>query len=238
MRIPKRPLPALFLVIPALAFWGCAQGRSAGGERAGRAYTGKTLAVILPDSSLAEVRNPEDLAAVFATDSAASPAALLAREFADAFYTAFAADIDFVVPVRVPDSVPPAPAYRRILHTVPGTLSLAAHEYSVPQKAWLDSHGVQADLVLAVGPLASATGTDEIISPKFGGAIKVTYLAVEGWYVIWDYAAGKALAHGRFRPTVEYKRRQTARLWSQAFGKAVDAVGEASPFKGPKWFRR
>jgi hypothetical protein len=218
-----------------MAFWGCAQGRQAeDGDRSGRVYAGKTLAVILPDSTLAAPRNPEDVASVFA----GSPAAALAQEFGEAFWTAFSADIDFVIPLRVPDSLARPSADQRIVHSVPGSLSLPAHEYAAPSQAWLEAQGIKADLVLVIGPLASATGHDEHISPKFGGAIKVTYLAVEGWYLIWDYAAGRALAQGRFRPTVEYKRNQTPRIWAQAFAKAVDAVGEASPFKGPKWYRR
>lgn len=239
MRKPFRALSAPIALGLTLALWGCSGApRRAEGERAGRAYAGKTLAVILPDSSITTVRNPEELAAVFAQDSLPAPSALLAREFGDAFYEGFAGDIDFVAPVRVPDTVPPAPPDQRLIDSVPGTFTLPGHAYTVPAQAWLASRGVQADLALVIGPLASATGTDEIISPKFGGRIQVTYLVVEGWFVIWDYAEGRALAQGRFRPTVEYKRRLTAREWAQAFGKAVEVVGEASPFKGPKWYRR
>lgn len=239
MRNPLRWSPVFLVATCALVFWGCAAGPKPGeSERSGRAFTGKTLAVILPDSASAEARNPEDLLSVFAPESAAAPGSVLAREFGEAFFTAFAADIDFVTPVRMADSLPRAPADQRIAFPVAGMLTLQAHEYAVPAQAWLASQGIAADLALVVGPVASATGTDDIISPKFGGHLKVTYVALEGWYMIWDYAAGRPLAYGRFRPTVEYKRNQTAREWAKVFDKAVEAVGEASPFKGPKWYRR
>ena len=239
MRIPSLWSSAFLAATCALVFWGCASGPAAGeSERSGRAFTGKSLAVILPDSLSAEARNPEDLLAVFAPESSATPGSMLAREFGEAFYNSFAADIDFVIPSRAADSLARPPADQRIAFPVAGSLTLQAHEYSVPAQAWLASRGIAADLVMVVGPLASATGTDDIISPKFGGHLKVTYVALEGWYLIWDYAAGKPLAYGRFRPTVEYKRRQTAREWAKVFEKAVEAVGEASPFKGPKWYRR
>lgn len=222
-----------------MVFWGCASGPKPGeSERSGRTFSGKTLAVILPDSSSAEVRNPEDLFSVFAPESAATAGSVLAREFGEAFYNSFAADIDFVTPVRVADSLPRAPADQRMVFPVAGTLRLQAHEYMVPAQAWLAAQGVATDLVLVVGPLASATGTDDIISPKFGGHLTVTYVALEGWYMIWDYAAGRPLAYGHFRPTVEYKRKQTAREWAKVFDRVVEAVGEASPFRGPKWYRR
>jgi hypothetical protein len=223
----------------ALGLSACAGTRGATAtERPGRDFAGKTLAVILPDSTQIDVRNASDLFLAFPRENNPSPKAVLAQEFGEAFYAGLAASLDYVTPVKVPDSVGPAPASYRIDVAGAGSLTLPAHAYSAPTQAWLASRGVEADLVLVIGPVASSTGRNDIISPKFGGAITVNFLAVDGWYLLWDYAAGKALAQGRFRPTVEYKRDLGAREWLKAFDKSVEAVGEATPFKGPKWYHR
>jgi hypothetical protein len=230
--------------LPAAAFamlllTACAGTPAKGGqERAGRAYAGRNLAVILPDSAQIDVRNPGDLAVAFPREKPSAAAAVLAQEFGEAFYSGLAPALDYVVPGKVPDSVPVAPPDQRVTAMGRATFALPAHAYSAPKREWLRAHGVEADLALVVGPLTSSVVREDIVAPKFGGALKVTSLALEGWFVIWDYAADRAIAQGRFRPAIEYKREPGTRDWLKAFDKAVETVGEASPFKGPKWYRR
>lgn len=167
-----------------------------------------------------------------------SPRAVLAREFDNAFWSGFAPAIDFVAPIRVPDSVPPAPEGRRVGLSAPGAYGLPAHAYSAPDSAWLAEHGVHADLVLAVGPITAANRKEEMHAYQFGGSVTINRLLLHGWYLLWDYSAGRAIAQGRFQTKLEYRSRPRAKDWMKAFDQSLETVGEATPFRGPKWYRR
>jgi hypothetical protein len=200
------------------------------------------LAVILPDSSAATIRDDRDLAEAlreaFPGDASGSPGSILAREFDEAFWSGFAPAVDYVTAARVPDSVPPAPADRRVGLTVPASYGSPAHAYSAPDSAWLAEHGAAADLVLALGPLVVAKESEQIDAYQFGGSIKINRLALQGWYLLWDYGARKAVAQGKFRSKVEYRGQPKPRDWMKAFDEAMQSVGEGTPFRGPKWYRR
>ena len=239
MHITFPPVRALPVALAAWLFSACAgTGDPHVKQRPGREYAGRSLAVILPGPAEVEVKNPEDVAAAFPRDSAFSAPLVLAQEFAESFYAGLAPALDYVTPLRVPDSVPSAPTGRLVgdslrLCLVPGNL-----HWSAPDSAWLTEHGVAADLVLKVGPLVAQAYYEDIIAPKFGGSLRVHYLMLEGGYLIWDYAASAMVARGRFRTRIEYRVKPGPRDWIKAFDKAVTEVGEASPFRGPKWFHR
>lgn len=203
----------------------CAPGPRPDAEPSGRAYAGKTLAVILPDSAAFAVKDPEAVFSAYARDRSA--AAALAAEFGDAFWSGFAPAIDYVVPARVPDSLG--------MGRGPG---VTAELPMVPPRDSLASRGIRADLVLAFGPITASTVREQIIAPKFGGSLNVTSLVVDGRFVVWDYGTGAIVAEGRFRPKIEYRGNPDGRDWQKAYDKAVGVVGEATPFKGPKWYRR
>jgi hypothetical protein len=92
-------------------------------------------------------------------------------------------------------------------------------------------------MALVVGRLKSLSAKVDIVAPKSGGAIQQPFLVLEGQYLIWDYAAQKPVGYGRFRSQVDYRGEAETRDWMQAFDKAVKKVIDASPFKGPKWYR-
>ena len=244
MPSPSRS-PLAWIACVVIVFWGCAGGGRHGSQRGGSLssdYAGKTLAVILPDSASIARDDARILGDALldafpgpATDSAAS---VLVREFGNAFWSGFAPAVDFVTPVRVPDSVPAAPEGRRVGLKVPGTYGAPAHAYSAPDSAWLDEHGVEADLVLAVGPLSASNEQEEMHAYQFGGSIKINRLVLHGWFLIWDYSKGRAIAQGPFNIKLEYRGKPRARDWVKAFDLAMESVGEASPFRGPKWYRR
>lgn len=244
-------MPILFrstlpwIACAALVFCDCAGGRRNGSRRGGPAgsdYAGKTLAVLLPDSGSAKVENARVLADALLDDfpgpESEAPGAVLAREFDNAFWSGFSSAIDYVNPVRVPDSVPPAPEGRRVGLTVAAKYGQPAHAYSAPDSAWLAEHGVNANLVLVVGPLAATNQQEEVHAYEFGGTIKINRLFLHGWYLIWDYSAGRAIAQGRLSTKLEYRTRLVAKDWEKAFDQVVESVGDASPFRGPKWYHR
>jgi hypothetical protein len=210
----------------------------------GRALAGKTLAVRFPDTAQILVKNPADVWACFPRAKPTSANAILAQEFGDAFMAGLDRYADFVKPLAAPDSGlaaansgSAAPDSQRIAYARPANPDLPAHAYAVPARAQLASQGVQADLILIVDGLKSSTRKSELIAPKLGGTMQLTSLLLDGDYLIWDYAAGKPVGYGRIRSEIECKSNPSTRDWMSAFDKAVRQVIDASPFKGPKWFR-
>jgi hypothetical protein len=243
MPIPFRP--ALPWIACALVLCDCAGGRSNGSRRGGPAgsdYAGKTLAVLLPDSGSVIVKDFPILAAALLEDfpgpDSEAPGAVLAREFDNAFWSGFSSAVDYVTPVRVPDSVPPAPEGRSVGLTVQEKYGRPSHTYSAPDSAWLAEHGVKADLILVVGPLAATHQQEEMHAYQFGGTIKINRLYLHGWYLIWDYSKGRAIAQGRISTKQEFRTRLAAKDWEKAFDQVMESVGDASPFRGQKWYHR
>jgi hypothetical protein len=244
MRIPSRSRLAC-IACATLLFSACAGGKghaSRSDAVAGRAYAGKTLAVLLPDSAAGALDKAHDLETAlrdaFPGDTFPSPGAILVREFDEAFWSAFAPAIDYVTPVLVPDTLPPAPADRRVGFSLPKAYALPAHAYAAPDSTWLAEHGVNADLILAIGPISATVQQEEISAYQFGGTVMINRLVLQGWYLLWDYSAHRAIAQGRFGSKVEYRKGPQARDWVKAFDQAMQAVGDATPFRGPKWNRR
>lgn len=233
-----------WIACAALVIGGCAGERrpESGAVGAGSDYAGKTLAILLPDSGATDLENAaaldNSLLHEFPGPPAQTSRSALAREFGNAFWSGFAPAIDYVTPIRVPDSVPPAPADRRVRLALPTSHGQPMHAYSAPDSAWLAEHGVKADLVLAVGPLKASHDEEEIQSFQFGGSITKNRIVLKGWYLIWDYAKGHAIAQGPFNVKLQYRGELRARDWVKAFDQAVASVGDASPFRGPKWYRR
>lgn len=207
-------------------------------EFSGRSLEGKTLAMVLPETSQVEVMNPDDLEIAFPGPQIMSANAVLAREFNEYFYNEMAQSIDFVKPLRVPDTLPRPAEDQRIAYSRKATLNFPGFTYAIPSREFLRSHGVEADVVLVVAGLKSSQGKTEIISPKTGGSLQEKFLVLEGWYIIWDYASGKPIANGRFRPTREYRFKPETGDWMKSFELAVQKVMESSPFRGAKWYKR
>jgi hypothetical protein len=203
----------------------CAGSPPREGATSGRAYAGKTLAVILPDSSGAIAKDPEAVFSAYPRDRSAN--ATLAAEFGDAFWSGFAPAIDYAIPARVPDSLGAGRA--------PG---VTPELPNVPTREWLAERGISADLVLVIGPLSVANVREQIIAPRFGGSLTMNFLALDLRYTLWDYGAGARIAEGRVKPKVEYRGNPDGRDWQKAYDKAVGAVGDGLPFKGAKWYRR
>jgi hypothetical protein len=220
--------------------WGCSTGRPAQPTE-GRKYAGKTLAVLLPDAESAFLREQgafaSTLRASFPAEDSVRLESILAREFGDAFWSGFSASIDFVSPVRVPDTVPPAPEDRRARFPAPDAAPGRAFAETVPDSAWLAEHGVSADLVLVVGPLEAYEEQEPIHAFEIGGTITIRRIILTGGYLLVDYARNRALAQGRFHTRTEYRRTATGRDWVKAFDASMRAVGDALPFRGPRWYR-
>jgi len=234
-----------WIACAVIVYCGCAGERrqeSGRGGPPGSDYAGKTLAVILPDSGSASLEDAPALGYAlldaFPGLTAENSRSVLAREFGNAFWSGFAPAVDYVTPIRVPDSVPPAPEGRRIGMTLPESHGLPAHAYSAPDSGWLAEHGVKADLILAVGPLSASNQQEEMHAYQFGGSITINRLVLHGWYLIWDYSKGRAITQGPFTTKLEYRGKLQGKDWVKAFDQAMGSVGDASPFRGPKWYRR
>lgn len=240
----SHPYARAFAVLSLWVLCACAGGgrKSQAGDPAAGNYAGKTLAVILPDSSSASVRDPRELddalREAFPGGPAGGSSALLAHAFDDIVWSGLSSSLDYVTPVRVPDSVPPAPEGRRVGLSIPAAFGTPAQAYAAPDSAWLAGHGAAADLVLAIGPIVAKAEQEQIDAYKFGGSIRITRLIVQGNYLIWDYAAKRAVAKGIFRSKVEYRGSPKGKDWVKAFDDALEVVGGASPFRGPKWYHR
>jgi hypothetical protein len=227
-----------------IVFGGCAGERRqevGRGGPAGSDYTGKTLAVLLPDSGSASFENDQALGNALLDAFPGIPSEStrsLAREFGNSFWSGFAPAVDFVTPVRVPDSVPPGPEGRRVGLNVPASRRLPMHAYSAPDSGWLAEHGVKTDLVLAVGPLNALNQQEELHAYQIGGVIKINRLVLHGWYLLWDYSKGRAIAQGSFTTKLEYRGKLRGGDWVKAFDQATESIGEVTPFRGQKWYRR
>jgi hypothetical protein len=223
----------------ALLLAACATNeRQVSREYAGRDLEGKVMAVILPDSSRVEPANPKQVLAAFPRAGDVPASAVLAREFDDYFYSELERYLDFVRPVRVPDTVPAPPADRSIAFARKASLDMPGFTFAIPTRDFLRAHGVESDLVLLVSRLESSQGKADIVAPKFGGSIQENFLLLEGWYVIWDYERNRPVANGRFRPNQVYKYELGADDWMKSFDQVVKMVMEASPFRGAEWYRR
>jgi hypothetical protein len=212
-------------------------------QASGHAYQGKSLAVILPDSASVSLRDSralsDPLRDAFPGDSAGNDNARLASAFKEAFWSAFSPAVDYAAPFLVSDSVPPAPEDRRLRVSEPALhFGTPAQVFLAPDSAWLAEHGAGADLVLVIGPLSAADERSEIGTHSFAGSVRTSKLLLAGNYILWDYSARRAIAHGRFRSKVVYGNKLNAEDWMKAFDAAVASVGNALPFRGPKWYRR
>ncbi|MBW8888976.1 MAG: hypothetical protein JF616_14575 [Fibrobacteres bacterium] len=228
-----------------IVFCGCAGERRqepAQGGPAGSDYAGRTLAVILPDSGSTTLGSAPALDYSLLHEFPGPPGensrSVLTREFGNAFWSGFAPAVDYVLPIRVPDSVPPAPTGRRVRLTVPTSHGQPMHTYSAPDSGWLEEHGIKADLVLCVGPLKASLQEEELQAFQFGGSITKSRILLQGWYLLWDYSKGRAIAQGPFTTKLEYRGQLKGRDWMKAFDQAMQSIGEATPFRGPKWYRR
>lgn len=72
-------------------------------------------------------------------------------------------------------------------------------------RGFLRAQGIEADPALVAQTLKSSQGQEELIAPKLGGSVKAKYLLVDGRYILWDYAGGKPICAGRFRPRRDYR---------------------------------
>jgi hypothetical protein len=206
-------------------------------EYSGRSLNGKTLAVILPDSSHAEARNPADVWACFPRERPYSANTILSQEFRDAFLVGLDRYLDYAKPIPVPDSAAAAPDSQSLTWERAATSELPGYTYRFPSRAHLASQGIEADMALVVAQVRSSGNTEDFIAPKFGGTVQQTRLLVDGQYLIWDYAGNKPIGYGRFRAEIDYKHDMDLKDWQLAFDKAVKKIIDASPFKGPKWIR-
>jgi hypothetical protein len=198
----------------------------------------KTLALIGVDSSRVVVKNPRELSAAFPRSPAEPGNAVLAKEFSDYFCNGLSQSIEYAKPVRVADSLAEPPEDQRITFSRKAGGGLPAFGYRIPTREYLHAHGIDADLVLVVNALQSSQYVVDIVAPKVGGTMKESYLVVEGWYIVWDYAKGRPVAYGRFRPTQPYKVELDTGEWMKAFDRSVRMVMESSPFRGPNWYRK
>jgi hypothetical protein len=228
---------ALLSACAALLFACAASDRAVDKTYFGRSFAGKTMALVYADTARVTALNPGDVYAAFPRENPPPAKAILAQEFADAFSSSLEGYLDYVRPVRVPDSAGTAPADQRIAFRRESALGAPGFDFTLPSREWLKSRGVDADLVLCVNSLKSAVTQTELIAPKLGGTIEQTSLTLEGWYIIWDYAGNKPIAQGRFRPDIAYTRAPDGRDWMKVFDKAAQMVVETSPFKGPKWMK-
>lgn len=202
------------------------------------------MAVILPDSASVSLRDSgvlsEPLRNAFPGDSIGGDKARLAAAFDEAFWSGFSPAVEYVIPLLVPDSVPRAPADRSVRLSEPARIGTPAREFAAPDSAWLAGYGITADLVLVIGSVSASDERREISSVSSGGSVSVmtNKLLLGGNYLLWDYPARRAVAHGRFLSKVEYGNALGAEDWMRAFDKAVASVGSELPFRGPKWYRR
>jgi len=236
--VPLKAPTVLLPLLITLLFSACARSdRHVSEEYVGRSLAGKTMAVLLPDSSHVEVGNPADVWACFHREKSLSAQTLFAQEFRDGFLAGLDRYLDFAKPVAVEDNVPAAPDSQRVIFARPKSMDLPAFTYALPTRAYLAAHGTEAELALLVGRVKASTRRNDLVAPKLGGTLQQDYLFLEGDYIIWDYAGNKPIGYGRFRSETEYQYELKTKDWMAAFDKVVKLVIDASPFKGPKWFR-
>ena len=194
------------------------------------------MMVFFPDTSVIDLRNPVDVTRDFPREQTPDAKILFADEFRSGFFESLEKQADYIHLAQVPDSVPSASDSQSISFTKPKRFDVPTFTYRVPKREYLEAHGLTADLGLFVCHLKSVVGEVEVLNPRIG-AIRETFLVLEGWYIIWDYAKDKPIAYGRFRPIINFKRDLETKDWMQAFHKAGRQVVEKSPFKGSKWLK-